>query len=157
MLGPGGWDLLFIPDPGSYVSSFNGASFARNQHTRPDGWNEIIVQGFNSVRYGITAGGGTLAGIVKQAGDPVLGAIVFLEAYDPASRTRLAELRATRADAQGRWHFEGLPPGTYRVFATFEYNNPDSAAFELAGAATVQVDAHSSVTRELELYGAVFK
>jgi hypothetical protein len=154
MLGPGGWDLLFAPDPGSYVSSFNGASYLRNQRTRPDGWNEIIVQGFNSVRYGITAGGATIAGLVKQGGDPVLGAIVFLEAYDPATRSRLAELRAMRADTQGRWHFDDMPPGTYRVFATFEYNNPDAAAFDLAAATTVQVDAHSSVTRELELYGA---
>lgn len=154
MLTPGGWDLLFIPDPGSYVSSFNGISLSRNPRSRPDGWNQIIVQGFNSVRYGITAGGGTLTGIVKQAGEPVPGAIVFLEAYDPSTRSRLAELRATHADTQGRWSFDTLPPGAYRVFATFEYNNPDSAAFDLVAAATVQVDAHSSLTRELELYGA---
>jgi hypothetical protein len=153
MLAPGGWDLLFIPDPGSYISSFSGASYGRNQRTRPDGWNQIIVQGFNSVRYGITAGGATLTGIVKQTGNPVLGAVVFLEAWDPATRTRLAELRATRSDPQGRWSFDTLPPGTWRVFATFEYNNPDSAAFDLA-ATTVQLDAHSTVTRELDLYGA---
>jgi len=158
MFAPGGWDLLFLPQANSYVSSFYGPSFngaySRSQRTRPDGWNSVVLQGYSGVRIGITAGGAVISGIVKQAGEPVLGAPVFLEAWDSSSRTRLVELIPARADLHGVYRFEGLPPGTYRICSSFEYNNPDSAAFDQMLAQTIQVDAHSSSTRDIELYGA---
>jgi len=157
LFAPGGWDLLFLPQPRSYVSSFFGPTFnsvySRAQRTRPDGWNAVVLQGYSNVRYGITAGGGSISGVVKQGGEPVLGAPVFLEAWDSSTRTRLVELIPARADLHGAFRFEGLPPGTYRICSSFEYGSPDSAAFDQMLAQTVQVDAHGTVMRDIELYG----
>ena len=162
LFAPGGWDLLFLPNPGNYVSSFSGPSFdapgsrgrlGRSQRAQPEGWNSVLLQGFSSVRYQLNGGGGTVTGIVKQGGEPVLGAPVFLEAWDSLNRTRLVELVPSRADLQGVYRFQGLPPGTYRILSSFEYGNPDMAAFDLATATVIQVDAHGTVTRDLDLYG----
>jgi hypothetical protein len=67
---------------------------------------------------------------------------------------RVGELRVTHTGLHGEWSFDGMPPGAYRVCATFEYANPDAAALDLMGAQALQADAHQSVTRDLELYGA---
>jgi hypothetical protein len=163
LFAPGGWDLLFLPNPGNYVSGFSGSSYDTpvsrkavriTERYRPEGWNSVILQGFSSVRYQLNGGGATVTGTVKQNGEPVLGAPVFLEAWDALNRTRLVELIPSRADLHGLYRFEGLPPGTYRIFSSFEYLNPDSAAFDLALAQTIQLDAHGTVTHDLDLYGA---
>ena len=156
LIAPGGWEFLFLPEAGNYVSSFFGSAYGRGRKSRPDGWNAVVIEGFSFIRYGLTGGGAAISGVVKQNGEPVLGAPVFLEAWDPAARSRLVELVPARADLHGAFQFEGLPPGTYRIFSSFEYGRPDSEAFDLAGALSVQVDAHQSITKDLELYGARF-
>jgi hypothetical protein len=156
LIAPGGWEFLFLPESGNYVSSFSGGGASRGRRSRADGWNAFVIGGFSFIRYGLSSGGAVISGVVKQGGEPVLGAPVFLEAWDPATRSRLVELVPARADLHGAFRFEGLPPGMYRIFSSFEYGRPDSAAFDLSGAISVPVDAHQSVARDLELYGARF-
>ncbi len=154
VLAPGGWDLLFVPETGYYVASVSLGAFERGNRRRADGWNPVLIEGFTSVRYVLSGGGAILKGVVKQGGDVVAGAPVFLEPYDAVTRVRVGELRVTHSGLQGEYTFEGVPPGTYRVCATFEYANPDAAALDLAGAQSLQADAHQSVTRDLDLYGS---
>ncbi len=153
VLAAGRWELLFVPNPGNYVESFSGMGYGRNLRRRAEGWNEVPIQYFGSVRYGLSGGGGAVAGVVKQGGEPVAGAPVYLEAYDAVGRVRLLEPRSVRSGLHGEFRFDTVPPGTYRICATFEYGNPDAAAFELMGASQVQVDAHQSVARDLDLFG----
>jgi hypothetical protein len=153
-LFPGRWELLLTPEAGYYVAFFAGGVYSPARKRRPDGWNEVLIESFALLRYTLSGGGATIAGVVKQAGDPVVGAPVFLEAWDPATRTRLTELRRTYSGLHGEWSFETIPPGTYRVCSTFEYGNPDSAAFDLIGAESLQADPRSGITRDLELYGS---
>ncbi len=153
-MAPGRWELLFVPNAGNYVSSFSGAGYGRSQNRRPDGWNEVLIQNYSQIRFGLTGGGGTVTGVVKQSGTPVAGAAVFLEGYDPVTRTRTIEPRAVRAGLHGEFRFDTVPPGSYRICSTFEYVNPDAAAFELMGAMGIQVDPHQSVAHDLELFGA---
>lgn len=157
-LPPGGWEMLFLPGPGNYVSSFFGPTagipYGRTQRTRADGWNYVLLEGFGGVRFQLNGGGAKLTGVVKQAGEPVAGVPVFLEAWDPVNRRRLVELTPARTGLDGVYRFENLPPGTYRIFSSFEYNNPDSAAFDLGLAPSLRVDVNAGVTKDLELFGA---
>ena len=61
----------------------------------------------------------------RSGNDPVIGAPVFLESIDAESHKRLKELAGTRTDARGTYQFTGLPPGTYRLLSTFDFDNPD--------------------------------
>ena len=152
-LAPGRWELLVTPTAGYYVSGFSGPSHKRGTVDRPDGWNEIVVQSYSMVRVTLSPGPGGLHGLVQATGGPVPGAPVYLEAFDPATHTRLLDLRSTRADMRGAYRFDGLAPGAYRITATFEYQAPDVAAMDTAGAKSVQVDAHADMQMDLDLYG----
>ena len=148
---PGRWEILAIPPAGYYVSRFLPAG--RNGNSRPDGWNEVLLQRFESVTIGVSGGASMLHGIVKTSGAPAGGAPVFLEGWDPVEQKRLIDLRETRADLRGNYRFDGVAPGSYRVVSTFEYLFPDSKAMDLAGARPVEIPAHTDVQTDLELYG----
>lgn len=140
LLAPGRWQVSLLPPPGYCVSGFNGPGFGRRR-TRPDGWNEFLSNGRGPLVWFMLSGGpGEMHGVVKSYGDPVVGAPVDLEAYDPETRTRVTDLRPVRADIHGLYRFQGLAPGIYRVLSTFEYQMPDSASMELAGAQSVRVE-----------------
>jgi hypothetical protein len=152
-LAPGRWEFLLAPPPGYYAAGFLGPFYIRRQDMRADGWNETTIRGgFDRVRFVLSSGPAAVHGTVKDSAEPVLGAPVYLEGYDPDGRKRLTDLRVTRADAHGLYRFEGLAPGTYRILATFEYLMPDAAAMEAAGAKTVRVQEHGDVAHDLDLY-----
>ena len=150
MLFPGRWELRLSPPPGLYVSGFSGLRPEANSH--PEGWNEITISTFGLVKFSLSAGGGSVHGIVKTAGDAVVGAPVHLEAYDPVSRRRVTDLQTMRTDLRGAYRFDGLTPGIYRVLATFEYQAPDASAIDQAGARQVQIEARSDLQLDLDLY-----
>jgi hypothetical protein len=151
-LGMGRWELMLLPPPGYYVSAFAGAGQLPSNQVRPDGWNETEIRTFSSLRFWLTGGASVLRGVVKSAGEAVAGAPVYLEAYEPTYRKRLLDLRVVRSDLHGAYTFDGLAPGTYRVLATFEYQNPDTAAMDLAQAVPVQIEAHANAQTDLTLY-----
>jgi hypothetical protein len=82
-----------------------------------------------------------------------VGAPVYLEAWDPETRKRLTDLRVVRTDVRGAYRFQSLAPGTYRVLSTFEYQMPESASMDLAGAQSVRVEARNDLQMDLDLYG----
>lgn len=152
-LAPGRWEFLLTPPPGYYASGFSGPFYARRLDLRADGWNETIIRGgFDRVRFVLSSGPAAVHGAVKDSAEPVLGAPVYLEGYDPDGRKRLTDLRVTRTDMHGLYRFEGLAPGSYRVLATFEYLMPDAAAMEAAAAKTVGVQEHGDLAFDLDLY-----
>ncbi|MGD1071877.1 MAG: carboxypeptidase-like regulatory domain-containing protein [Bryobacteraceae bacterium] len=152
LLAPGRWELMVLPPPGYYVTQF--APARRDSSVRPDGWNEVTIPGNSSVRANLSGGASSVHGMVKTAGEPVVGAPVFLEAWNPDTRKRLTELHFTRTGMDGSYRIESLVPGTYRVLATFEYLTPDSAAMDLAGAQTVNVEGLADLQLDLDLYGS---
>src|SRR6185295_15152386 len=128
-LMPGRWELAVVPSPTYCVLDFRGPRSERPENGRPDGWNEITVTGSGNVKFVLSSKPGGLHGTVTTAvREPVVGAPVFLEGYDPVSKKRLIDLRVTRTDMRGQYQFYGLAPGTYRLVSSFEYQTPDTAA-----------------------------
>lgn len=150
MLFSGRWEIHLVPPPGFYVSGISSLGSESTSH--PEAWNDITIGNFNLVKFTLTAGGGSVHGIVKTLGDAVVGTPVHLEAYDPVSRRRVMDLQTTRTDLRGAYRFDGLAPGNYRVLATFEYQAPDGVAMDQAGARQVQIEARSDLQLDLDLY-----
>jgi len=80
------------------------------------------------------------------------GAPVYLETYDLEARRRLNDVRTTRTDLRGQYHFYGLAPGNYRVVSSFEFQAPDSATIDTMRPATVKVDEGQDAAQDLDLY-----
>ena len=120
---------------------------------RADGWNEVLVgRIYSPIRFVFSSSPGTLHGLVSGiAREPVSGAPVFLEGYDPESRKRLTDLRMVYADIRGQYQVTGLAPGSYRVLSTFEFQAPDSATMEAAGARLVKVEEGRDLLQDLDL------
>lgn len=151
-LTPGRWEVQIVPPAGSYVADFRPV--VRGVLTRPEGWHEIVVQGAGSASVSATlaTGAGVIRGEVKRDGRPVPGAPVFLEAWDPATRQRLLDLRQTRSSESGGYSFGDVPPGEYRVFSGFEYTSPDPNIFD-SGAVALSISQGSGKQVDLELSG----
>jgi hypothetical protein len=153
-IAPGRWELALAPTPNYYAAGFTGPGAEDSGHRRADGWNEILLSGPGQVdvKFVLSAHPGTLHGTVKDAGTPVAGAPVFVEAYDLEARRRVSDVRMTRTDIHGQYSSYGLAPGIYRVLGTFEYQMPDAAALDAARARTVNVDEGQDQVADLDLY-----
>jgi hypothetical protein len=154
-LAPGRWELMAVPPAGYCVVGF-GYSRSRSEgveRSRPDGWNEVLITNtYNPIHFVFSHSPGGLHGLVSGlAREPVSGAPVFLEGYDPESRKRLTELRTVFTDMQGHYQFTGLSPGAYRVLSSFEFQSPDSAVMEIAGAKLVTVEEGRDLPQDLDL------
>lgn len=151
---PGRWDLSLLTTAGYYVAKFIGPRGAVSDQARADGWNEIVApNGPIDVRFVLSPNPGLVRGAVTGVNhEPAAGAPVYLESYDPKNQRRLTDLRQTRTDLQGHYEFYGLPPGSYRILSTFEYQSPDVAAMAAAGAQTIQVEEARETAVDLTLY-----
>ncbi|HKE22843.1 MAG TPA: carboxypeptidase-like regulatory domain-containing protein [Bryobacteraceae bacterium] len=154
LLPPGPWEFSIAPMAAYYVSDFSGPGHERSPQHPPDGWNEVILGSAlgNSVAFTLTAGPGSVQGTVNGPSGAAAGAPVFLESYDPRERRRLKDVTTVRADIRGRYQFIGLPPGTYRVLSSFEYQSPDEATMEHAHPRVVTIEGGRAQVQDLDLY-----
>ncbi|HLH18986.1 MAG TPA: carboxypeptidase-like regulatory domain-containing protein [Bryobacteraceae bacterium] len=147
---PGRWEVMLTPPAGYYVSGFYG-SFHRDAG-RADGWNEFLAGDYVSIRFQLSGGPGSVRGSVKSGSDPVPGAPVYLEGWDPAAKKRVGDLHIARTDNLGAYRFDALAPGAYRILSTFEYLNPAPETMT-ATAQEITVPEHAEKSIDLELYG----
>jgi hypothetical protein len=157
-LAAGRWEVMLSPSPELFVAGFNGSAAGVQERRRVDGWNEIMVApgtgngGFAS--FLLSAGPGSVRGVVLAGQDRASAAPVYLEGYDPDTRARTVDLRTVRADVYGNYEFAGLAPGYYRVLSTFDYRDPESEEMGLAEAKVVKIEKGDPRTLELQLYVA---
>lgn len=138
-LGPGRWEMSVVPPPGYYAVE--------------QGWTEVMLHGFDAVTFKLSSHPAAIHGLVSGPGhDPAPGAPVYLEAFDKDSQKRVGELRTTRTDVRGQYHFNGLAPGLYRILGTFEYEKPDSDSMGAAGARSLNLPEGTDTAQDLDLY-----
>jgi hypothetical protein len=151
LLFPGHWEIMATPPDGYYVSQFSGT---RNNNTRPEGWNDTLITGYlKRISVTLSHGPGSIHGVVQSAGKPATAAPVFVETWDPVTRQRLLGPRETRTDASGRYRFDGLPPGDYRVLSTFDYASPPVQEFDVRESRPLRIEAVMDAQLDLELSG----
>ena len=55
------------------------------------------------------------------------------------------------ADTEGKYHLDGLPPGDYRMLATYDFTEVDEASMDEGQAITVHAE-ESQTTSDLLLW-----
>ncbi len=154
-LPPGRWELMLKPPPNFCVVGFShsGMRSAGSEKNRPDGWNEVVAgANTSSLRFILSSSPGAIHGLVSGLShEPLAGAPVYLEGYDADSRKRVTDLQMALTDSRGNYQFRGLSPGTYRVLASFEFQHPDAAAMEFAGAKLITIQEAVDTSQDLDL------
>ena len=160
LLEAGTWEITGQAGPGMYIESItgsrSGARRARDFTPPPDAFSVFVDTSFPSrVRVVVSDQAGKLGGVVKGAdGKVVPGAPVFLWPVAEAARRSLRGSLMALTDVDGRYQFEGLPPGDYRLVATFDLSEVEEASFEEAKAAAIKVDASRQTNGDLLLWNA---
>jgi protocatechuate 3,4-dioxygenase beta subunit len=152
---PGRWDIAVAPTAEMYPVSIAMQGADQTRAGRADTWNEYTLSPRNQVDLTITISSGAAAvhgKVTRSINEPAPGAPVYLEAFDPATGQRLAELRQALTNARGEYGFSGLTPGSYRIVSSFEFDEPDERTMEAARAKLLAVKAGSDSVQELELY-----
>jgi hypothetical protein len=157
-LAPGHWEMAATVGPDQYVEMIENEFTARRglpQPRVPDAFDVFIETGRNTrIRVIVSDKAGHLDGSVTQDTKSVAGVPVFLWPVSDAARRSLGGFRQTLADVKGRFHFDGLPPGDYRMLATFDMSDVDEDAIEEAHAMTITVQASQTKTVEVPLWVA---
>jgi hypothetical protein len=156
-LPPGRWEFALEPNASFYPTSFTGPMAQGALGARADGWNETLLLARASVpfpiRFTLSSAPGAIHGVVTGEGhQPSPGAPVYLEPYDLEQRKRLSDVRATRTDTRGQYHFYGLAPGNYRLLSTFEFRVPDAEMIDSAHPVEARVEERQDLSRDLDLY-----
>lgn len=156
-LPPGHWELTARIGPGMYVQSMtNYASLRRSplQALHAPDWFDLFIETrFNSqVTVTVSDQAVTMQGTVNKDGKTVAGAPVYLWPVNENARRSLHGYRSTVADVDGHFSFDGLPPGDYRMVATFDLTDLDEDKVEEAHAIAVHVDAGSQPSADLALW-----
>lgn len=151
---PGRWEFLALTPPDLFVSRVQSPRYNPNPRERADGWIEAYLPVYSAaIRYTLSDKPASISGVVTTTGrEPVPGAPVFLEAWDPVDRRRVLDLHETRADDRGRYRFTGIAPGEYRILSTFDYRAPDSASMESSDAKSLKVVEAQSLQLDLDLF-----
>jgi hypothetical protein len=159
-LAPGHWEMNAITEPGQYVQSmvndFRVGSARPWRTDRPAEWQDIFIEQRAPARIQVLVSdrAGRIQGAVAVAGASIPGSPVFLWPVAEEARRSLGGVRQILADTQGHYEFQGLPPGEYRVLATFDYSQADLEVFDEARAPIITAVASQSTVADLSLWVA---
>jgi len=158
-LAAGHWEFNAAVPQGQYVQSISGNVRDQQRERRsehPPEWFEVLIaqRGFSRVRIDLSDQAGQISGTVTADGIAVPGAPVFLWPLAEAARRSLGGSRAVAADTDGRFVFDSLPPGDYRLFASFDFTRPEQEAYDEAQAQAVSVAASQTAMADLRLWVA---
>ncbi len=71
---------------------------------------------------------------------------------DEGARRSLGGQRQVLTDTSGHYTIQGLPPGNYRVFASFDATSPELRDFDEARAGILTVSAGQELNADLALW-----
>jgi len=154
-LAPGHWLMSAQVGATQYVESIAGSAALRDRHaTQPsDAFEVLIGPGSTRVIVTISDRAGQWEGSVAGPDSkPVPGAPVFLWPVTEAARRSLGGAKQVLADASGYYQFAGLPPGDYRVMASFDLSEVDEEILDAARAPITRLDAGQRMTADLPLW-----
>jgi hypothetical protein len=158
-LAPGHWEFRAQPPAGQFVESVvNQLSRPRRpwKAERADDWFEVFIDPVLRSRIRITVSdqAGRIQGRVMADGQPVPGVTVFLWPAAVEARRSLGGAKESMSDITGQFEFDSLPPGDYRVLASFDLTGIDEELMEWARAPVVRAGASQTATIELSVWVA---
>lgn len=156
-LPAGHWDIQGSAGSGQYIESIGPpvppVTRVGAEQPPDDSFRVLIGNraGF-SLRVVVAEPAGAIAGSVVTEGAPVPGAPVFLWAVTNEVRRQLGGTRQMLSNTDGKFRFEGLPPGDYRLLASFDVREADAEVVDQANAARIHAEASGLAVVELPLW-----
>lgn len=157
-LAPGHWELTANVPPGYFVESITTPATLRREQSNPTihspDWFEVFIEtrGYAQIVVTVSDQAVQMQGKVTSDGNAVPGAPVFLWPVAENTRRSLHGYREITADTAGNFSFDGLPPGDYRLLATFDALTIDEEKLDEARAATVHIDSATKPDANLILW-----
>ncbi len=150
-------DIQGSAGPGQYIESIGPQipPVARaGTEQPPDDSFRVLIQNRPgmSVRVVVAQPAAAIAGSVAKDGNPVPGAPVFLWPVADEVRRQLGGARQIFSNTDGKFRFEGLPPGDYRLLTSFDVREVDAEIVDLANAVKIRAEASESAAVELPLW-----
>jgi hypothetical protein len=165
---PGYWEFRAEPPDGYYVESIQAPSaLFRERGAKPvrptDAFDGFIpARQATRIRVVLSDRPGRISGQVRAdqtasgkataERPPVPGAPVFLVPVTSAARRGLGGPKQTLTDTEGRYRFDNLPPGDYRLAASFDILDIDEELPEVLTASSAHVTAGQPSTADLTLW-----
>lgn len=154
----GHWELSAQAGPNQYIESIAGGSQVRRDQSQEKSveWFDVFVEMRYSPQIRVTVAdkAAQIEGTVMRDANGVPGAPVFLWPTSEAGRRSLKGYRMTIADNQGKYHFDGLPPGDYRMLSTYDFTEIDEGSLEEGLAISVRAAESQKTTADLVLWQA---
>jgi hypothetical protein len=153
----GHWELSAQAGADKYIESIGNSRGELRHEGQPEKvieWFDIFIEARYSSRIRIVVAdkAAQITGTITKEGKAVPGAPVFLWPLAESARRSLKGYRMVIADNEGKYHFEGLPPGDYRMLATYDYTDIDEAALDEGLAITVHADESQKTSADLPLW-----
>jgi hypothetical protein len=156
-LDPGHWELRAQVPRGQYVESIvNMAAQPRRTGNAPTAadWYEVFIppRYSSNIRIRVSDQAGEIKGKIVTDDKPVPGAPVFLWPSAESARRSLGGPLQTLSSVDGRFGFDSLPPGDYRILASFDVNEVDADLMDLSYALTIHVEGRQTTDVELPVW-----
>jgi hypothetical protein len=155
---PGYWLLNAELQDSLYAESIVSSSIEQRRPWRADRPQEsfdVFIRPKNPTYLLIYVGEATkVSGSVTALGAAVPGAPVFLWPVAESARRTLGGVRQAISDTSGRFSFVGLPPGDYRILATFDLTDPELQDFDDAQVRTITLTKGQGATFDVPLWMA---
>ena len=159
-LAPGYWEFRALVPSGQYVESIiqlYGRARRRSKAKHASDWYQVFIpaRSRSKLRITVSDGAGQIAGRVMTKSKPVPGAPVFLWPVADSARRSLSDpVPQLLSDTEGRFRFDSLPPGDYRLLASFDVNEIDAELIELSRAVLAHVETLQSTSIEVPVWVA---
>jgi hypothetical protein len=154
----GHWEMSAQAGPDKYIQSIaNLYSQVRRdlQKEKSVEWFDVFIDMRNLARVSITVAdkAAQISGsVINKEAKPVPGAPVFLWPLAEGAKRSLKGYRMVIADTEGKYHFDGLPPGDYRLLATYDFTEVDEGSMDEGQAITVRATESQRTTTDLSLW-----
>lgn len=158
ILAPGHWEFRARAPEGYYVESISnifGYRRGTRQQRLPDSFDVFIeYRAAARIRVVVSDQGASIEGTVVSGGQPVPGAPIFLWPVGDNARRSLGGSPQTLSDTEGRYRLSGLPPGEYRLAASFDIYELDEDLLQATQAISVTAQASQATKSDLTLWVA---
>ena len=161
LLAPGHWEFRATQVPaGQYVESIGNPFSGGGRRARLEGasdWFDVLIdpRGTQRIRVVVSDRAGRISGKVMQEGKGVPGAPVFLwPVADSARRSIGGRYLLLLSDVDGRFNYDSLPPGEYRMLASFDVDELDEDLIELSKPVVVKTEAGQTASVDLSVWVA---
>jgi hypothetical protein len=158
-LAPGDWEIRVITGDEYYAKDVRVATVRaqKRSHDTAEGWvlGQIPITSLPvgvPMSIALSSRVASLSGrVMDKTNEPAPYAPVLLETLglDPPDPPIQREVRA---GADGTFQFHGLPPGTYRILASFDLDWSDRNAIDYARPIELSIGESASPSQDIPLY-----